>query len=48
MLKTGSGTLSLGGSNSYTGGLTVNGGVLALTAAQSYGARLRSLPELSR
>ena len=35
-VKTGSGTLTLAGNTSQTGGLAVNGGVLAFNTAQSY------------
>ena len=35
--KTGPGTVVLAGGNTQAGGLTVNGGVLAVNAAQSYG-----------
>ena len=37
VLKTGPGTLALGGNNAQTGGLTVNGGVVTVNTAQSYG-----------
>jgi autotransporter-associated beta strand protein len=38
LVKAGSGTLSLGGGNSYSGGTTVNGGTLAVLHGASLGA----------
>jgi autotransporter-associated beta strand protein len=38
LIKTGAGTLALTNSNSFTGGLTLNGGTLAVTSEASLGA----------
>ena len=36
LVKAGTGTLTLAGNNAQTGGLTVNGGIVAINVAQSY------------
>ncbi len=37
MIKTGNGTLTLSGANTYTGGTTLSGGILTLSSAQALG-----------
>ena len=47
-MKTGPGTLTLGGNNAQGGGLIVNAGVVAVNAAQSYGGATTIALEPSR
>ena len=48
LTKSGSATLTLSGNNVQTGGLIVNGGLLAITTAQSYGGATTITAGLSR